>query len=112
MKKPVIFDNRCFYKIIKFDCHVVEMQLSKLAYPKQSKHWLNKELSCCEMSGKYFLKFRVIDKSFDCMRFYDGKRWDYQCFVPNQLLLFQKLHEWNFDLYNLLDNNLAIELKN
>jgi len=32
------------------------------------------------------------------------------CMVKNQYLLFQKLHEWKFDLYNLIKNNLAIDI--
>jgi len=34
-----------------------------------------------------------------------SKKWD---IVPNQLKLWQMLHAWHFDLYSLLESNLAI----
>jgi hypothetical protein len=32
------------------------------------------------------------------------------CILNNQYLLFQKLHEWHFDVFGLLENNLAIDI--
>lgn len=71
------------------------VELAKIAFPKCSIFIVNK-LGRVDLGTLYCFGFKITEKSFNCMRGFNGKRWDIDCFVGNQLQLFQKLFEWHF----------------
>jgi len=75
-----------------------------VALPHDQYDELYSEENCfgCKWAGVYSFWF---DK--ETLSFYDNTN----CGVSPQLEMFQKLHEWHFDLYSLLSSNLALPLK-
>lgn len=67
------------------------------------------EKGYCTSSSSDFEAF-ILDESLFCFRHWDNEEGDYCKF--NQLALFQKLHEYHFDLYGLIERNLAIDKTN
>lgn len=88
-----------------------------------------------KITGNLFIDYKVageyIEGIFTCgVKFYDDVDENYYVFgwdnvngfglhnrdyneilfVPNQLLLFQKLYEWHFDVNNLIGQDLAIDI--
>lgn len=54
------------------------------------------------------LSFNSIENYFDYKTFdFDGEDWQPSF---NQLAIFNKLFEWHFDVYGLIENNLAIDI--
>ena len=69
-------------------------------------------------SDCYIVEYKTVLNQIESLSFKDGdfskiwsptKRGLIAMLHNNQKMLFDKLHEWHFDLYNLLDNGLAKE---
>ena len=88
------------------------LHLAGIAFDKLNRHEFVLESNFIRLSSNYAYTFHFdrSECSFDCMVNYDGKKWGYNCYVPNQLQLFQKLYEWHFDLHNLIESGLAIDI--
>jgi hypothetical protein len=78
------------------------VELAKIAFPK-GKHELIKNY--VNLGAGYTFHY---NKDFDCLKGFNGHRWDYQCFIPNQLQLFKKLYSWHFDIHGLIERGDAI----
>lgn len=89
------------------DGSVPIVELAKIAYPKDSKFELTN--GYVDLGLDYSFHFLNDAVSFDCRRSYNGKRWDYNCYVPHQLQLFEYLYQHHFDVYGLIDAGLAID---
>jgi len=63
-----------------------------------------------DLGHGYSFHFNKKEVNFECRKGFRGEKWDEQCYVPNQLKMFDKLHEWHFDTRGLIDNNLAIDI--
>lgn len=75
------------------------VELAKISFPRCSNHDLTGDY--VDMGLCYTFHFDKKEPTFDCRRSFDGKKWDSNCFVPNQLQLFQKLFEWHFNVFDL-----------
>jgi hypothetical protein len=73
------------------------LELSKIAYPRANKDYVLKE-NYIDMGVNYSFHYFKKDFSFSCKQGFNGKKWNYECFVNNQFQLFNKLIEWNFHL--------------
>jgi hypothetical protein len=87
------------------------VELAKLAFFKTEGAELCGNFARLEDGYSFHFSNNTDGVCFSCRKGYDGKRWDYNCFVPNQLVLFQKLYEWHFDIYGLIDKGLAIAIE-
>ncbi|MFA7307625.1 MAG: hypothetical protein WC026_13235 [Hyphomicrobium sp.] len=84
------------------------IELAKLASPKNTKiKLMNDHVS---LGHDYTFHYDNKNLSFNCLRGFDGKKADANCFVFNQLLLFQKLFEWHFDVFGLIEKGLAVDI--
>jgi hypothetical protein len=77
-------DGKPFFPIV---------ELAKTAYPKCNKFDITKDGNVNIGQG---YTFHIYKCDFDCRRGFNGKTWDYHCFVPNQLELFQLLLKFHF----------------
>jgi len=71
---------------------------------------LTKEI---EVNGQKFIpinwlenQYPNLDLHYQCESLLDDERWINQC----EYLLIQHLFEWHFDIFNLIENNLAIDI--
>ena len=71
---------------------------------------LTKEI---EVNGQKFIpinwlenQYPNLDLNYQCESLLDDERWINQC----EYLLIQHLFEWHFDIFNLIKNNLAIDI--
>ena len=71
---------------------------------------LNKEI---EINGQKFIAINWLENQYpnlelhyQCESLLDNERWINQC----EYLLIQHLFEWHFDIFNLIENNLAIDI--
>ena len=71
---------------------------------------LNKEI---EVNGQKFIPINWVENQYpnldlhnQCKSLLDDESWINQC----EYLLIQHLFEWHFDIYNLIKNNLAIDI--
>ena len=71
---------------------------------------LTKEI---EVNGQKFIpinwlenQYPNLDLHYQCESLLDDERWINQC----EYLLIQHLFEWHFDIFNLIKNNLAIDI--
>ena len=71
------------------------VELAEIAFPKCSAFELSNN-ERVNMGMGYSFGYRNMDNSFDCKRNFNEKTWDYNCFVPNQLALFDWLYEHHF----------------
>jgi hypothetical protein len=74
------------------------VELAKLAFFKTEGAELCGNFARLEDGYSFHFSNNTDGVCFSCRKGYDGKRWDYSCFVPNQLQLFDKLHQWGFYL--------------
>ena len=81
------------------------IELAKIALPNKQGYYNLTEIKdksvfnglwVCLGHGYYF-KYTEFCNSFDCIKF-NGIIPDYNCHIPNQLQLFQKLISWHFNL--------------
>jgi len=88
------------------------LELAAMAFPKMDKFKfiLQVKEKYVDLGKGYSFHFDCKNKSFNCMRGWSGKKWDYDCYVPNQKALFEYLYSRHFDLDNLIENNLAINI--
>lgn len=84
------------------------VELAKIAFQKADKH--NSVYGYIDIGHDYSFHLDRKEMSFDCRKGYDGNNWDSNYYVPNQLQLFQKLFEWHFDLFELIEQGLAIDI--
>jgi hypothetical protein len=86
------------------------VELAKIAYPKvkpETIH-LSKSKSHCFIDSydKYSFGYCIPEASFICTYIPENRN----CFVNNQLQLFQKLYEWHFDIHGLIERGDAIDI--
>ena len=74
------------------------VELAKLAFFKTESVELEGDFARLEDDYSFHFSNNTDGVCFSCRKGYDGKRWDYNCFVPNQLEVFDKLHQWHFFL--------------
>jgi len=86
------------------------IELAKLSFKKWDHDCFSLAYENHVVFGTYYFSYDKKEMSFDCKRDYDGQKWDYNCYVPFQLELFNKLLEWHFDVFELIKNNLAIDI--
>lgn len=86
------------------------IELGATSFPKPMKGVYGIIENYLSMGQGYSLHFNEKDNSFECRRGYDGKTWDYNCFVPKQLEMFNKLFEWHFDTFGLIEAGLAVDI--
>lgn len=72
------------------------VELAKLAFPKQKLFELYN--GYVKLDFNYSFHYIEREFSFSCKHGFNGNTWDYDCFIPNQLPLFQKLAELHFNL--------------
>lgn len=91
------------------------VELAKIAYPRNEPHEKYKLIdNYVDLTMKYtfhYVKDFKTELSFDCRTHYNGKRWDYNCFVPNQYNIYRQLFKWHFDVFGLIDKGLAEPIK-
>lgn len=72
------------------------VELAKIAFDKIDGVILVDNFVSLGDGYSFHFSKNVDGVCFSCRRGYDGKRWDYSCFVPNQLDLFEQLFQWHF----------------
>jgi hypothetical protein len=71
------------------------VELAKVAYPSMSQ-MAEIDSYRVKLGHGYSFFFSKESLSFDCQSGWNGERWDYNCFVPNQYDMFQLLAKWHF----------------
>lgn len=82
------------------------IKLATIAFPKSIKFEIIKDY--VSLGQEYSFHFNKNELSFECMQGYNGKKWNIDCYVPNQFELFQYLFKWHFDVFGLIEKDLAI----
>lgn len=86
------------------------VELAKIAYYKDIDHiQLKGDYVDLGHGYSFHCHFYEGKINFDARRLYNGHKWDYNCFVPNQLTLWKKLFEWKFNVFDL-SNDLFINV--
>lgn len=69
------------------------VELAKIAFPKAAQDINIKDGVCLvDTGGSYVFRYVISDKSFMCVYLPENR----ECFIPNQLQLFQQLLKWHF----------------
>ena len=74
------------------------IELAKISFPKSNKFIIINNY--VDLGNNYSFHIDIKEMSFDCRRDYKGKKWDYNCYVPNQLQLCTKFFEWHFWIFD------------
>jgi hypothetical protein len=90
------------------------VELAKISY---AKYWHKNNLvnfrdeKWVQVTGYYKFRYNDSRKSFECIKHNTNDEYtECDCFVPSQIELFQKLFEWHFDVFGLIDKGLAIDI--
>jgi len=86
------------------------MELSKIAFKSSPSHEIRIDLNAVHLGVGYYFKYNEIDQSFEVMKGYDGKRWDYQCYVPKQAELFAAMSKMMIDVFDLIGQGYALDI--
>lgn len=91
LTKEIEIDGKKFVPIV---------ELAKLAYP--------------DLAWEFDRTRAISEWNSERAYFFFNKNSFFACFfnnsIPNQLVLFQKLFEWHFDIFGLIDQGLALPL--
>lgn len=81
-------------------------RLAKIAYPKAEKNIHMEDYNCfIDILKNYRFYYNKTEYSFYCIYCEDR-----ECYVPNQLQLFEFLFEHHYDVYNWIENDLAVNI--
>jgi hypothetical protein len=86
------------------------VELAKLSFFKNEIHELKDDYIDLGFGYSFHFSSNSDGVCFNCMNGWNGKKWDSNHFVPNQLALFDKLNEWHFDTRELIEQGLAISI--
>lgn len=84
------------------------VELAKIAYPKSDTIKLDIEDGTAVIDSAENYRFEYKNGSFECYYLKYSPRVE-NCFVPNQIQLFEYLYANHFDVYGLIPAGLAID---
>lgn len=96
LTKPIEVNGETFVPIVEL------AKISFLPRNVRGKSW--KEINGIAVAPDYELEFHFIQSDFQA--FYKKNKTN----VYNQYRLFEKLFEWHFDVFNLIERGLAIDI--